>query len=65
MNKHTVYEAVPQASEYVSPECHEQYRKRNDQLSFRNQLVEGLLVKCANVLECKLLGSHSSKNTVP
>jgi hypothetical protein len=27
--------------------------KRIDQLSFRIQLVEGLFVKCANVLECK------------
>jgi hypothetical protein len=39
--------------------------KRNDQLSFRIQLVEGLFVKYANVLERKMPGQHSSDNTVP
>jgi hypothetical protein len=39
--------------------------KRIDQLSFRIQLVEGLFVKYANVLECKVPGQHSSDNTVP
>jgi hypothetical protein len=36
-----------------------------DQLSFRIQLVEGLFVKYANAVECKVLGRHSSDNTVP
>jgi hypothetical protein len=39
--------------------------KRIDQLSFRIQLVEGLFVKYANVLEHKVPGRHSSDNTVP
>jgi hypothetical protein len=39
--------------------------KRTDQLSFRIQLVEGLFVKYANVLERKVPGRHSSDNTVP
>jgi hypothetical protein len=38
--------------------------KRIDQLSFKIQLVEGLFVKYANVLECKVPGRHSSDNTV-
>jgi hypothetical protein len=40
-------------------------RKRIDQLSFRIQLVEGMFVKYANVLERKVPGQHSSDNTVP
>jgi hypothetical protein len=39
--------------------------KGADQLSFRMQLVEGLFVKYANVLEHKVPGQHSSNNTVP
>jgi hypothetical protein len=37
--------------------------KRIDQLSLRIWLVEGLLVKYANLLECKVPGQHSSDNT--
>jgi hypothetical protein len=39
--------------------------KRIHQLSFRIQLIEGLLVEYFNVLECKVPGRHSSDNTVP
>jgi hypothetical protein len=39
--------------------------KRIDQLSFRIHLVEGLFVKYANVLECRVPGRQSSDNTVP
>jgi hypothetical protein len=35
------------------------------QLSFRIQLLEGLFVKCANTVESKMPGRHSSDNTVP
>jgi hypothetical protein len=35
-------------------------RKRIDQLSIRIQLIEGLFVKYANAVECKVLGRHSS-----
>jgi hypothetical protein len=38
---------------------------KGDQLSFRIQLLEGLFVKYANVLEHKVSGRHSSDNTVP
>jgi hypothetical protein len=38
--------------------------KRTNQLSFRIQLVEGLFVKYANVLECKVPGRRSSDSTV-
>jgi hypothetical protein len=38
--------------------------KRTNQLSIRIQLAEGLFVKYANVLECKVPGRHSSDNTV-
>jgi hypothetical protein len=40
-------------------------RKRIDQLSVRIQLIEGLLVKYANAVECKVLGPHSSDITMP
>jgi hypothetical protein len=39
--------------------------KKIDQLSFKIQLVEGLFVKYANVLERKVPDRHSSDNTVP
>jgi hypothetical protein len=38
--------------------------KRSDQMSLRIQLVERLFVKYTNVLEHKVLGQHSSDNTV-
>jgi hypothetical protein len=69
VDEQMVYEAVLQVSEYFSFEFHDntqkQHRKRIDQLSFRIQLAEGLVVKYANVLECKVPGQHSSDNTVP
>jgi hypothetical protein len=39
--------------------------KRIDHLSLGIQLVEGLFVKYANVLEHKMPGQHSSDNTAP
>jgi hypothetical protein len=40
-------------------------RKKTGQLSLRIQLVEGLFVKYADVVQCEVLGQHSSNNTVP
>jgi hypothetical protein len=36
-----------------------------DQLSIRIQLIEGLFVKHANAVECKVPNRHSSAKTVP
>jgi hypothetical protein len=36
-----------------------------DQLAVRIQLIEGLFVKHANAVECKVSGRHSSDKTVP
>jgi hypothetical protein len=40
-------------------------KKKTDQLSLRIQLVEGLFVKYAYVVQCKVLARHSSNDTVP
>jgi hypothetical protein len=40
-------------------------RKRIDQLSVRIQLIEGLFVKHANAVECKVPGRPSSEKPVP
>jgi hypothetical protein len=40
-------------------------RKRTDQLSVRIQLTEGLFVKFANAVECKVGGLHLPDKTVP
>lgn len=55
-----IYETISQASEYLSSECDNSKEialgKRIDQLSFRINLVKGIFVKFANVMEHKMLG---------
>jgi hypothetical protein len=64
-NEQILHKTISQNSE-----CHDNIQEwhwvRIYQLLFRNQLVDGLFVKYANVLEHKVPGWHSSDdNTVP
>jgi uncharacterized protein len=64
-----VHEAVLEATEQhctkFTDSLLRKYRKRIEQLSYQDELVEDLFVKYRTVVEHKVPGQHSPDNTVP